>query len=114
MNKLRTLTVRLLRTCTVIGVALLHLGTAAVADTANFDQIVAFGDSLMDSGNAFVLTGEVATPPFESIPSAAYAIGAGREVSLTFGYSSAGLVSFASSAANYSYTSFTLGSSWAF
>ncbi|MGB5490282.1 MAG: SGNH/GDSL hydrolase family protein [Woeseiaceae bacterium] len=75
MNKLRTLTVRLLRTWTVIFAALLQLGTSTLADTGDFDQIVAFGDSLMDSGNAFVLTGEVATPPFAPIPSAAYAIG---------------------------------------
>ncbi|MDH3206049.1 MAG: tetratricopeptide repeat protein [Gemmatimonadota bacterium] len=45
---------------------------------------------------------------------AAYRLGPGREVSLAFGYSSAGLVSFASTAANYRYTTVVLGSSWVF
>jgi hypothetical protein len=44
----------------------------------------------------------------------AYRIGPGRELSLTFGYSSAGLTSFATTAGNYNYTAFILGSSWVF
>jgi tetratricopeptide (TPR) repeat protein len=44
----------------------------------------------------------------------AYSFGPGREVSLAVGYSSAGLVSFASTAAEYSYTTVVLGSSWVF
>lgn len=44
----------------------------------------------------------------------AYRLGPGREVSLAFGYSSAGLVSFSSTAANYRYTTFVLGSNWTF
>jgi hypothetical protein len=44
----------------------------------------------------------------------AYRVGPGREVSLAFGYSSAGLVSFSSTASNYRYTTFVLGSNWTF
>jgi len=44
----------------------------------------------------------------------AYGFGPGREVSLAFGYSSASLVSFASTADGYRYTTLVLGSSWAF
>jgi len=39
------------------------------------DDMVVFGDSLSDPGNAFVLTGEVSIRPFELIPDAPYAIG---------------------------------------
>lgn len=56
-------------------IAALGLAAHTSALGAEFDRIVAFGDSLMDSGNAFVLTGEIATPPFEPVPSGAYAIG---------------------------------------
>lgn len=58
-------------------VAALVLGLAGQpsAGAAEYERIVAFGDSLMDSGNAFVLTGEVSTPPFDPVPSGAYAIG---------------------------------------
>jgi tetratricopeptide (TPR) repeat protein len=44
----------------------------------------------------------------------AYGLGPGREVSLSFGYSSAGLMSFASGASGYRYTALVLGSSWVF
>jgi len=44
----------------------------------------------------------------------AYRLGPGREVSLAFGYSSAGLVSFSSTAADYRYTTLVLGSNWTF
>jgi len=44
----------------------------------------------------------------------AYGLGPGREVSLSAGYSSAGLVSFATGQSGYSYTALILGSSWAF
>ena len=44
----------------------------------------------------------------------AYRVGQGREVSLSFRYSSAGLMTFATGGAGYRYTAFTLGSSWAF
>jgi hypothetical protein len=44
----------------------------------------------------------------------AYGLGPGREVSLSVGYSSAGLVSFATGRSDYSYTAIILGSSWAF
>jgi hypothetical protein len=37
----------------------------------------------------------------------------GREISLSFGYSSAGLTSFATGGSSYRYTAFILGSSWA-
>jgi tetratricopeptide (TPR) repeat protein len=44
----------------------------------------------------------------------AYGLGPGREVSLALGYSDAGLVSFASTAADYRYTTLVLGSNWTF
>ena len=44
----------------------------------------------------------------------AYGVGPGREISLAFGYSSAGLMSFASGDSGYRYTAFILGSNWAF
>jgi hypothetical protein len=44
----------------------------------------------------------------------AYGFGPGREISLAFGYSSAGLLSFASTAEDYRYTTVVLGSSWTF
>lgn len=42
---------------------------------AGFDDLVVFGDSLSDPGNAYALLGEHSTPPFDLIPSAPYAIG---------------------------------------
>ena len=75
MNKRNSITGRSLRACIVFVAAILPLGATALAKPGDFDQIVAFGDSLMDSGNAFVYTGQAATPPFEPVPSAAYAIG---------------------------------------
>ena len=44
----------------------------------------------------------------------AYRLGPGREISLSFGYSSAGLMSFATGASDYRYSAFILGSNWAF
>jgi hypothetical protein len=44
----------------------------------------------------------------------AYGFGLGREISLSFGYSSAGLMSFASGDSGYRYTAFILGSNWVF
>jgi hypothetical protein len=44
----------------------------------------------------------------------AYGFGPGREVSASFGYSSAGLVAFATGESDYTYTAFILGSSWTF
>jgi len=41
----------------------------------DIDQIVVFGDSLSDPGNAFTLTGLQSVPPYLLIPDAAYAIG---------------------------------------
>ncbi len=43
-----------------------------------------------------------------------YQFGPGREISLSFGYSSAGLVSFATGDTDYRYLAFILGSSWVF
>lgn len=43
-----------------------------------------------------------------------YQFAPGREISLSFGYSSAGLVDFATGDSSYRYTAFILGSSWAF
>ena len=44
----------------------------------------------------------------------AYGFGPGREISFSFGYSSAGLMSFASGDSGYRYTAFVLGSNWVF
>jgi phospholipase/lecithinase/hemolysin len=45
---------------------------------APFDGVVTFGDSLSDSGNAFVITGDFSVRPFEPVPSAPYLIGGFR------------------------------------
>jgi hypothetical protein len=42
----------------------------------------------------------------------AYRIAAGRELSLSFGYSSAGLMSFSTGASDYRYTALILGLNW--
>lgn len=42
---------------------------------ASQQSLVVFGDSFSDTGNAFLLSGEQSTAPYEMIPSAAYAIG---------------------------------------
>lgn len=55
--------------------AIVAVAGVVPAQAGEYSRIVAFGDSLMDSGNAFELTGEVATPPFAPIPSAPYAVG---------------------------------------
>jgi len=44
----------------------------------------------------------------------AYGLGPGREVSASFGYSSAGLTSFATGGSGYTYTALIVGSSWTF
>lgn len=65
-----------LRRCFVIFplllVSLLALNPAAARD---YSRVVAFGDSLSDPGNAFVLTMNVSVPPFQLIPAAPYARG---------------------------------------
>lgn len=40
-----------------------------------YSDLVVFGDSLSDPGNAFVLTGSISTRPFSLIPDAPYPIG---------------------------------------
>lgn len=50
------------------------LGTPALAGE-DYSDIVVFGDSLSDPGNAFVLTGQTSRPPYQLIPGAPYAIG---------------------------------------
>ena len=55
-------------------VAMTLISAVAVAET-DFDQIVFFGDSLSDPGNAFVLKGTVSVRPFEPVPSSPYARG---------------------------------------
>jgi len=52
----------------------LVLGAPALADQ-DYSDIVIFGDSLSDPGNAFVLTGQTSRPPYALIPDAPYAIG---------------------------------------
>ena len=44
----------------------------------------------------------------------AYQLGPGRDISLSFGYSSAGLATFATGDSDYRYMAFILGSSWVF
>ena len=56
------------------------IGAVATASASDFSRVVAMGDSLSDPGNGFVLTGNVAVPPFDPVPRAAYAIG-GHHVS---------------------------------
>ena len=45
------------------------------AGNAKIDDLVVFGDSLSDPGNAYALLGEQSVAPFELIPAAPYAIG---------------------------------------
>lgn len=52
--------------------AVLWLPFAAPADAARFAQICVFGDSLSDTGNVFVVTGDLSRRPFDLIPSAPY------------------------------------------
>jgi phospholipase/lecithinase/hemolysin len=75
MNTMSNVFWRMLRVCALVSAVVVPFGTTALAQHGSFERIVAFGDSLMDSGNAFVLTGAVATQPFAPVPSAAYAIG---------------------------------------
>ena len=65
---MRKITWKLMATLVLLGVSQLSLAQ-------NYKDIVVFGDSLSDSGNAFVLTGELSKPPYQLIPDAAYARG---------------------------------------
>jgi phospholipase/lecithinase/hemolysin len=60
---------------TAIGLFIVALFTASAAQADDHRRIVAFGDSLSDPGNAFVLTMNVSLPPFQLIPDAPYARG---------------------------------------
>lgn len=62
-------------TLAALGALVVALAGTAQAGESPYSSIVVFGDSLEDPGNAFVLTGQIATQPFDPIPSAAYAIG---------------------------------------
>lgn len=53
----------------------LFLSSLSSVAAGPYHRIVAFGDSLSDSGNAFVLLRQVETPPFALIPDAPYARG---------------------------------------
>jgi phospholipase/lecithinase/hemolysin len=75
MNTISIITSCMIRACVMLVAASLLPGAIALAQPSEFARIVSFGDSLGDPGNAFVLTGEISTPPFEPIPGAAYAIG---------------------------------------
>lgn len=55
-----------------------HLSAPLPDGEAPFDGVVTFGDSLSDSGNAFVATGDFSVRPFDPIPSAPYLIGGFR------------------------------------
>lgn len=59
----------------IITTALLLVSVTSAYADQDIEQIVVFGDSLSDPGNAFALTGEQSIPPYEFIPAAAYAIG---------------------------------------
>lgn len=54
---------------------LLAVSVSVQASERDFSRVVAFGDSLSDPGNAFVLTRDIEIPPFELIPDAPYARG---------------------------------------
>lgn len=56
-------------------IAFSPLVAVATETDHGFRELVVFGDSLSDSGNAFAATGETAQPPFKPIPSMAYGIG---------------------------------------
>lgn len=67
----------IIKTWLLVGTLMAPAGAWAEVD---FDEVVVFGTSLSDAGNAFVLTGLQNTPPFDSldffiIPDAPYAIG---------------------------------------
>jgi phospholipase/lecithinase/hemolysin len=60
--------------------ALLVMVPSLVEAEVSFSRIVVFGTSLSDSGNAFALTGQASTPPYDSldpflVPDAPYAKG---------------------------------------
>lgn len=63
------------RIAILIGALALLFASAAGAGNKRFADIVVFGDSLSDPGNAFVLTGQTSRAPFDLIPSAPYARG---------------------------------------
>jgi outer membrane lipase/esterase len=48
---------------------------AAVFAQSNYDRVFIFGDSLSDSGNIYVLTGETSKAPYALVPSYPYAQG---------------------------------------
>lgn len=54
------------------------LGTLMAGGQATAIDLVIFGDSLSDPGNAFYLNGELVRAPYEVVPSAPYAIGGGH------------------------------------
>ncbi|HHO67959.1 MAG TPA: GDSL family lipase [Gammaproteobacteria bacterium] len=62
------------RLTTLLYVLALLFSLPAQADR-RYSDLVFFGDSLSDPGNAFVLTGEVSRRPFQLIPDAPYARG---------------------------------------
>lgn len=59
----------------VVPLLLLALLAASGAAAGDYPRVAAFGDSLSDPGNAFVLTANVSIPPFQLIPDAPYARG---------------------------------------
>ncbi len=70
-NFVRRATVTLAALATLV----VALNGTALAGESPYRSIVVFGDSLEDPGNAFVLTGQIATQPFAPIPASAYAVG---------------------------------------
>ena len=66
---------RLRQRLLVIPFLLFVLVGAKAAMAGDYGRVVAFGDSLSDPGNAFVLTMNVSLPPFQLIPDAPYARG---------------------------------------
>jgi phospholipase/lecithinase/hemolysin len=59
----------------IVPLLLASLFGTNLAAASEYPRVVAFGDSLSDPGNAFVLTMNVSLPPFQLIPDAPYARG---------------------------------------
>lgn len=66
---------RLRRCLIIVPLLLVLLFATNPAAAEDYSRVVAFGDSLSDPGNAFVLTMNVSVPPFQLIPDAPYARG---------------------------------------
>jgi len=66
---------RFSRFCLSITLLALSFFSSALFADDDIERLFVFGDSLSDSGNAFILTGMQSVAPFKLIPDAPYAIG---------------------------------------